>query len=135
MIFYWWMERRVGLYSPSQERLADYAERSRHQAVIRQELDLLRDKPPETLDGYHVPLTANIELLEELEGVDAGGAKGIGLYRTEFLFLGSDTLPNEDEQTAAYVKAAQSQYPAPVVIRTLDLGAIKCLHRWRGGGR
>ena len=110
---------------PSEARLADYAERSRHQAVIRQELDLLRDKPPETLDGYHVPLTANIELLEELEGVDAGGAKGIGLYRTEFLFLGSDSLPDEDEQTAAYIKAAQSQYPAPVVIRTLDLGADK----------
>ncbi|MFL2876475.1 MAG: phosphoenolpyruvate--protein phosphotransferase [Pontiellaceae bacterium] len=119
---------------PSQERLADYAERARHQAVIRQELDLLRDKPPETLDGYHVPLTANIELLEELDGVDAGGAKGVGLYRTEFLFLGSDALPNEDEQTAAYTKAAQSQYPAPVVIRTLDLGADK-MPSWMEGRR
>ena len=131
MIFYWWMERRCGLYSPESGAVSGYAERSRHQAVIRQELDLLRDKPPETLDGYHVPLTANIELLEEEE--DAG-AKGIG-YRTEFLFLGSDTLPNEDEQTAAYVRRHQSQYPAPVVIRTLDLGADKMPHRWRGDGR
>ena len=74
------------VFAPSQERLADYAERSRHQAVIRQELDLLRDKPPETLDGYHVPLTANIELLEELEGVNAGGAKGLVYIERSFYF-------------------------------------------------
>ena len=111
--------------NPTEARLSDYAERSKHQAVIRKELDLLRDKPPETIDGHHISLTANIELLEELDGVEAGGAKGIGLYRTEFLFLGADALPDEFEQTEAYIKAAKSQYPATVVIRTLDLGADK----------
>ena len=111
--------------NPTEARLSNYAERSKHQAVIRKELDLLRDKPPETIDGHHISLTANIELLEELDGVEAGGAKGIGLYRTEFLFLGADALPDEFEQTEAYIKAAKSQYPATVVIRTLDLGADK----------
>ena len=85
----------------------------------------MRDKPPETKDGYLVPITANIELIEELDAVGARGARGIGLYRTEFLFLGSKALPSEDEQAESYIQAAKSQYPSPVVIRTLDIGADK----------
>ncbi len=111
--------------NPTAERLAEYEKRAEEQKQILNELDTLRDKPPETLDGYLVPLSANIELLEELDGVVARGAKGIGLFRTEFLFLGSDTLPDEEEQAAAYERAAKSQYPSAVVIRTLDLGADK----------
>ena len=111
--------------NPTKKTLKDYKKRANNQDLIRQELEGLRDKPSETLDGYKVPLTANIELLEELDGVGAGGAKGIGLYRTEFLFLGVDKLPNEDEQYKAYSQAAISQKPSPVVIRTLDLGADK----------
>ena len=83
--------------NPTAERLAEYEKRAEEQKQILNELDTLRDKPPETLDGYLVPLSANIELLEELDGVVARGAKGIGLFRTEFLFLGSDTLPDEEE--------------------------------------
>ena len=64
-------------------------------------------------------------MLEELEAVGARGAKGIGLFRTEFLFLRSDVLPDENQQTEAYTQAAKSQYPSAVVIRTLDLGADK----------
>lgn len=111
--------------NPTKKTLKDYKKRANNQDLIRQELEGLRDKPSETLDGYKVPLTANIELLEELEGVGAGGARGIGLYRTEFLFLGVEKLPNEDEQFKAYSQAAISQKPSPVVIRTLDLGADK----------
>lgn len=111
--------------NPTKKRLEIYKKRAKDQDVIKQELEELRDKPPETLDGYHVPLTANIELLEELEGVGEGGAKGIGLYRTEFLFLGIEDLPDEIEQSKSYAKAALSQMPSPVVIRTLDLGADK----------
>ena len=111
--------------NPTEERVAEYRQRAWEQKQILRELDALRDKPPETLDGYLVPITANIELLEEIDAVGARGARGIGLYRTEFLFLGRDTLPTEDEQTAAYTLAAKSQYPAPVVIRTLDIGADK----------
>jgi len=117
--------RGVVYVNPTADRLAEYEKRAEEQEQILHELDTLRDKPPETMDGYLVPLSANIELLEELDAVGARGAKGIGLFRTEFLFLGSDTLPDEDEQTAAYERAAQSQHPSAVVIRTLDLGADK----------
>lgn len=116
----------VVFVNPTPERLEQYARRAEEQELIRTELDTLRDKPPETQDGYLVPITANIELLQELDAVGARGAKGIGLFRTEFLFLGgSEVLPDEEAQAAAYIEAAESQYPSPVVIRTLDLGADK----------
>lgn len=111
--------------NPTEERLEEYRRKAEEQVHILQELDALRDKPPETVDGYLVPITANIELLEELDAVGARGAKGIGLYRTEFLFMGRESLPDEDEQAESYVQAAKSQHPAPVVIRTLDIGADK----------
>jgi phosphotransferase system enzyme I (PtsI) len=117
--------RGIVYVNPTDERLAQFERRAEEQEQILQELGALRDKLPETKDGYLVPITANIELLEELDGVGARGAKGIGLFRTEFLFLGTETLPDEDAQTAAYARAAKSQYPSPVVIRTLDLGADK----------
>ncbi|HEY5621411.1 MAG TPA: phosphoenolpyruvate--protein phosphotransferase, partial [Pontiella sp.] len=110
---------------PTPERVAEYRKRAEEQVHILQKLDTLRDKPPETRDGYLVPITANIELLDELNAVGARGAKGIGLFRIEFLFLGTGKLPDEDDQAAAYQKAAESQYPSPVTIRTLDLGADK----------
>ena len=110
---------------PTDERLGEYRRRAQEQEQILQELDSLRDKPPETLDGYVVPITANIELIEELDAVGDRGAKGIGLFRTEFLFLGNPVLPDEDDQAKSYIQAARSQYPAPVVIRTLDIGADK----------
>jgi phosphotransferase system enzyme I (PtsI) len=111
--------------NPTEERIEEYRVRAQEQKLILSDLEQLRDKLPETKDGYLVPITANIELLEELEGVDARGAKGIGLFRTEFLFLGVEKLPDEEDQVSAYVEAAESQYPSPVVIRTLDLGADK----------
>ena len=111
--------------NPTEERLDEYRKRAAEQEQILSELDMLRDKPPETADGYLVPITANIELLDELEAVGARGAKGIGLFRTEFLFLGVEQLPDEEAQYQAYTEAAKSQYPSPVVIRTLDLGADK----------
>ncbi len=111
--------------NPSEERLEEYRRKAAEHQQILDQLDTLRDQPPETLDGYVVPITANIELLEELGAVGAQGAKGIGLYRTEFLFLGNDELPGEEEQAEAYTHAARSQHPAPVVIRTLDIGADK----------
>lgn len=112
--------------NPTEERLEEYRKRAEEHEQIRLALDALRDKLPETKDGYLVPITANIELLQELDAVGARGAKGIGLFRTEFLFLGRENgLPDEDEQAASYIEAAESQYPSPVVIRTLDLGADK----------
>ncbi len=110
---------------PTDARLAEYKKRAEDQEQILSKLDTLRDKPPETQDGYLVPISANIELLEELDVIEARGAKGIGLFRTEFLFLTGDSLPDEEEQATAYEQAARSQYPSNVVIRTLDFGADK----------
>lgn len=115
----------VVFVNPTEERLEEFRKRAVEQEQILSDLDTLRDKLPETQDGYLVPITANIELLEELDSVVERGAKGIGLFRTEFLFLGQNELPGEDEQADAYIRAAKSQYPSPVVIRTLDLGADK----------
>jgi len=117
--------RGLVFINPTEERLVKYAKRAKEQQQIINALNELRDKPSETLDGYYVPVSANIELLEELKGVSRRGAKGIGLFRTEFLFLRGGDLPDEETQTKAYITAAKSQYPSPVVIRTLDLGADK----------
>lgn len=111
--------------NPTEARLNEYRKRAAEQEQLLHKLDTLRDKPPETIDGYLVPLSANIELLEELDAVGARGAKGIGLFRTEFLFLGREKLPDEEAQVEAYMEAARKQHPAAVVIRTLDLGADK----------
>lgn len=81
--------------------------------------------PAETIDGFKVRILANIERLEELPAVCSYGAEGIGLYRTEFLFLGRTELPSEEEQYEAYVKAIKSCTPSPVTIRTLDIGGDK----------
>jgi len=111
--------------NPTPQRRAEYEARAREQREILDRLETLRDKPPTTKDGRLVPITANVELLEELDTLADRGVRGIGLFRTEFLFLGANVFPDEAEQTAAYDRAAAAQYPAPVVIRTLDLGADK----------
>jgi phosphoenolpyruvate-protein phosphotransferase (PTS system enzyme I) len=117
--------RGMVFINPTEERLKEYQRRSEAQLHILGELDSLRDKAPETVDGYYVPISANIELLDELDSVEARGAKGIGLFRTEFLFLSSAELPDEEQQFQAYRAAALSQKGSSVVIRTLDLGADK----------
>jgi len=110
---------------PSSERLLSYARRAEEQKVFLCELDELKDKPSETLDGYCMPIGANIELPAEVEGIARYGAKGIGLFRTEFLFLDKETPPTEEEQTEVYCRVAEQCAPDPVVIRTVDLGGDK----------
>jgi phosphotransferase system enzyme I (PtsI) len=83
--------------------------------------------PATTLDGYRIELSANIELLPELEAVKRHGCDGIGLYRTEFLFLHRSDLPSEDEQLDAYRKAAEASFPHSCIIRTIDIGGDKFL--------
>ena len=78
-----------------------------------------------TADGHHVELAANIGTPEDLEGVVNNGGEGIGLYRTEFLYMGRDQLPTEDEQFDAYKKVLQGMDGKPVVVRTLDVGGDK----------
>ncbi len=89
--------------------------------------DLLKESRlrPETVDGYSVQLAANIENVEDIEDAQRYGAAGIGLFRTEYLFINASKLPSEEKQHAIYSKAAQAMQGQPLVIRTLDLGGDK----------
>src|SRR5690606_3521384 len=91
------------------------------------ELALLRDAPSVTLDGIAIKLEANIELPEEAVAAMEAGADGIGLFRSEFLFMGRPDLPTEEEQYQAYSSVVKTMAGKPVTIRTLDLGADKSL--------
>ena len=115
------------LINPDRATLDKYKLQS--EKLVRQELVLLklRDLPAETLDGREVQLAANIELPEELASVVAHGAKGIGLYRTEYFYMNRMDLPTEEEHFEAYKKVSQQVEPYSVVIRTLDLGGDKFL--------
>jgi len=101
-------------------------EQRRNQDLSRQ-LQNLKDLKAETLDRHPVVLSANIELPEEVPSVLAHGAMGVGLFRTEFLYLNRHDMPNEDEQFQAYKTVAEQVKPQPVIIRTMDLGGDKFL--------
>jgi len=101
-------------------------EQRRNQEMSRQLLQL-KDLPAETLDHHTVVLSANIELPEEVPSVIAHGANGVGLFRTEFLYLNRQDFPSEQEQYEAYRAVAQQVAPHPVIIRTMDLGGDKFL--------
>ncbi len=110
---------------PNEKTLREYAELERHKGAIAESLTRLRETKSTTRDGRHIVLSANIELPEEVEAVLANGAEGVGLYRTEFLYLNQTALPTEDEQLAVYGTVAQRVAPDPLIIRTLDLGGDK----------
>jgi phosphotransferase system enzyme I (PtsI) len=82
----------------------------------------LVDEKTTTADGHHVELAANIGTPEDLERVIINGGEGVGLYRTEFLYMGKTQLPTEEEQFNAYKKVLQDMNGKPVVVRTLDIG-------------
>lgn len=89
------------------------------------ELEKLRELPAETPDGRRITLAANIEFHHEVPSVISHGAEGVGLYRTEYLYMNRVSLPTEDEQYEAYRKVVQTMHPHAVIIRTLDLGGDK----------
>jgi phosphotransferase system enzyme I (PtsI) len=107
--------------------LGEYRLRQSQYGLERQKLKRLRSTPSATLDGTPVELYANIELPQDLGDVQESGAQGVGLFRTEFLFMNRKILPSEDEQFEAYREVAKAMDGRPVVIRTLDLGADKGL--------
>ena len=111
--------------NPTPETLAHYAEIESRRAKVTARLKELRETTSTTRDGYHVVLSANIELPEDVDAVAANGAEGIGLYRTEFLYLNRTTLPTEDEQYEIYRRVAERVRPNPLIIRTFDLGGDK----------
>lgn len=115
------------LVNPSAKVLAEYRQRQASYLSERAELNQLRDAPAVTLDGIQIYLEANIELPEEAVVAQQAGADGIGLFRSEFLFMGRADLPTEEEQYQAYACVLDAMAGKPVTIRTLDLGADKTL--------
>jgi len=110
---------------PGPADLRQYRARQRELAREQRELGRLRAKPTRTTDGVEITLLANAESQDDVAQAHALGARGLGLYRTEFLFLQRNHLPDEDEQFRAYRDAVLDMSGRPVTIRTLDLGADK----------
>jgi phosphotransferase system enzyme I (PtsI) len=115
----------VVIVNPDRAVLAEYRLKQDEFELGRQKLRRLRTKPAQTIDGTRVVLNANIELPSDLEQALDNGAAGIGLFRSEFLFLNRDGLPSEDEQFEAYRQVAEGMTGKFVTIRTFDLGADK----------
>jgi phosphotransferase system enzyme I (PtsI) len=113
------------IVNPDAEQLADHRRQEEQQLRLESELLLLRDLPAQTQDGHAVSLMANIEFPAEIDDAVARGAQGIGLYRTEFLYLAAEHEPTEEDHFAAYADALRRLEGRPLVIRTLDLGADK----------
>ena len=113
------------ILNPSRETLAEYGRIESAKEEVVERLELIRETASTTLDGRHIVLSANIDLPEELDDVAANGAEGIGLYRTEFLYLNRVEPPDEDEQFEHYRLAAERSKPNGVIIRTLDIGGDK----------
>ena len=125
----------VLIVNPDPLVLEEYKSLQAQLSLERKRLKLLKSTPAVTLDGTPIELYANIELPQDMAEVLEAGAEGVGLFRTEFLFLNRSDLPREDEQFEAYRQVAQSMAGRPVVLRTLDIGADKAIPIGDGGGR
>lgn len=117
--------RGVVIINPDEEQLTEHREYERKLGEFELELRSLQSLPAQTQDGYQISLQANIEFPEEIPDAIRRGAQGIGLYRTEFLYLASRTAPTEEDHFKAYAEAIRLLEGRPLVIRTLDLGADK----------
>jgi len=120
----------VMIVDPSPIVLAEYGFKQRQASLERERLSRLRLTPALTLDGQKIELLANIEMPEDAAAALAAGAVGVGLFRSEFLFMGrAGNLPGEEEQYLAYRRAVEGMQGLPVTIRTVDIGADKPLDR------
>lgn len=115
----------VVIVNPSKEVLAEYELKQDQWQLEQQKLQRIKSTKAVTMDGTGIELHANIEVPEDVITVKASGATGIGLYRTEFLFMNRRDMPDEEEQFIAYKHVAEAMQGMPVTIRTLDLGADK----------
>lgn len=113
------------IIDPTEDEVIAYQNKRERFFEDKQALQQLRDEPSTTADGTHVELAANIGTTDDLKGVIENGAEGIGLYRTEFLYMGRDEMPTEDEQFEAYKKVLETMEDKRVVVRTLDIGGDK----------
>jgi phosphotransferase system enzyme I (PtsI) len=117
--------RGVLIVNPDERVLDEYRIRKEQLELERSKLKRLKSAPSETLDGVAINLFANIELPDDARDALESGAEGVGLFRTEFLFLGRGDIPSEDEQFEAYRKVIKFMGHRPVTIRTFDLGGDK----------
>ncbi|CAH0445540.1 Phosphoenolpyruvate-protein phosphotransferase [Ralstonia syzygii subsp. syzygii] len=118
----------IVIVDPTQAILEEYRHRRSEGELQKKRLELLRHTPTVTLDGTQIDLLANIEMPEDAAAALAAGAVGVGLFRSEFLFMNRrGALPDEEEQFAAYRTAVESMKGLPVTIRTIDIGADKPL--------
>lgn len=115
----------IVIANPVTEFIRHYQAKKREAAQLRESHQLRRHIPANTLDGIHVRLDANIELPKDIESMLSLGAEGVGLYRTEYLFMNRDTMPTEEEQFENYRLVAEQLNGRTLTIRTLDLGADK----------
>jgi len=115
------------LINPPNEVIESYVEKISEQEAEKRELSLLKNKQTITLDGIHVEVAANIGTPKDVESVLENGGEGVGLYRTEFLYMERDVLPTEEEQFQAYKQVLEQMGDKPVVVRTLDIGGDKQL--------
>ncbi|WP_145519701.1 phosphoenolpyruvate--protein phosphotransferase [Staphylococcus warneri] len=113
------------IIDPTEDEVIAYQNKRERFFEDKQELQKLRDADTVTVDGVHAELAANIGTPNDLPGVIENGAQGIGLYRTEFLYMGRDQLPTEEEQFEAYKKVLETMDGKRVVVRTLDIGGDK----------
>ncbi|HTX22271.1 MAG TPA: phosphoenolpyruvate--protein phosphotransferase [Candidatus Aquilonibacter sp.] len=111
--------------NPTDQTLFEYGQLAKIKASLEEKLREIKTQPAVTLDGKIIHLSANIENQGDVEAVLAHGAEGVGLFRTEFLFINRDSLPGEEEQFKVYREVAAALKPQPVIIRTLDLGGDK----------
>ncbi len=113
--------------NPTEEVSRSFVERRRRVRSVEREILKYASLPAETRDGVRIRLQANIEMVEEIVSAKMHGAEGIGLYRTEILYLNRKDLPTEEEHFQAYCRLVESIYPATATIRTLDIGGDKFL--------
>lgn len=111
--------------SPTEDEIAEYKEKMAEIAKQKAIWAQYKEKKTVTKDGLHIDLAANIGSPEDVEGVLANGGEGIGLYRTEFLYMGKPDFPTEEEQLTAYKDVLENMSGKPVVVRTLDIGGDK----------
>ncbi len=121
-------DKGLVILRPEEETIARYRHEAEELRTLAARLETLRDLPAETLDGVRVELLGNIEFPYEAEHCVEQGADGVGLYRTEFLFLGAEKEPDEDVHFKAYSQVLNALGDRPVIIRTFDLGADKVPH-------
>ncbi len=113
------------ILNPTDQALYEYGQVERRHFRFEERLHEVHDQPAITLDAHRITLSANLEQVAGVEAVQSSGAEGVGLFRTEFLFIKRHTTPTEQEQYEAYRQVAAALKPHPVVIRTLDLGGDK----------